>query len=179
FPYVVAHVPFGAMARDIVEAYPGEELMAHPVGTGPYVLKSWTRRSKIVLEANPDYRGFVWDFQASDEPWDQALIAAMKGKQMPQVGRVEITIIEEPQSVWLAFLQKELDYINVPPAFAPNAFDGDKLKPGMAHAARRQAAGDSSGRAAQQHRSRVQRAVAALGRADRRQDGLRCRALRR
>ncbi len=132
FPYVVAHVPFGGMAREIVEAYPGEELMAHPVGTGPYVLKSWTRRSKIILEANPDYRGFVWTFQASDEPWDQALIAAMKGKQMPQVGRVEITIIEEPQSVWLAFLQKELDYINVPPAFAPNAFDGDKLKPELA-----------------------------------------------
>jgi ABC-type transport system substrate-binding protein len=132
FPYIVAHVPFGAMAREIVEAYPGEELMAHPVGTGPYFLKSWTRRSKIVLEANPDYRGFVWDFQPSDEPWDQALIAAMKGKQMPQVGRVEITIIEEPQSVWLAFLQKELDYINVPPAFAPNAFDGDKLKPELA-----------------------------------------------
>ena len=46
--------------------------------------------------------------------------------------KVEITIIEEPQSVWLAFLQKELDYINVPPAFAPNAFDGDKLKPELA-----------------------------------------------
>jgi ABC-type transport system substrate-binding protein len=132
FPYVVAHVPFGAMAREVVEAYQGEELMAHPVGTGPYVLKTWARRSKIVLEANPDYRGFVWDFEASDEPWDQALIAAMKGKQMPQVGRVEITIIEEPQSVWLAFQQKELDYINVPPAFAPNAFDGDKLKPELA-----------------------------------------------
>ena len=34
---------------------------------------------QIVLEANPDYRGFVWDFAPSDEPWDQALIAAMKG----------------------------------------------------------------------------------------------------
>ena len=132
FPYIVAHIPFGAMAREVVEAYAGEELMAHPVGTGAYFLKSWTRRSKIVLEANPDYRGFVWDFQPSDEAWDQALIADMKGKQMPQVGRVEITIIEEPQSVWLAFQQKELDYINVPPAFAPNAFDGDNLKPQLA-----------------------------------------------
>lgn len=132
FPYIVAHVPFSAVAREVVEAYPGEELMAHPIGTGPYVLKSWTRRSKIVLEANPDYRGFIWDFQPSDEAWDQALIAAMKGKQMPQVGRVEITVIEEPQSVWLAFQQNQLDYINVPPAFAPKAFDGDKLKPELA-----------------------------------------------
>ena len=132
FPYIVAHVPMGAVAREVVQAYAGEELMAHPVGTGPYILKSWTRRSRIVLEANPDYRGFVWDFQPSDEAWDQALIADMKGKQMPQVGRVEITIIEEAQSIWLAFQQKELDYINVPPAFAPSAFDGDKLKPELA-----------------------------------------------
>jgi hypothetical protein len=27
----------------------------------------------------------------------------MKGRRMPQVGRVEITIIEEAQSRWLAF----------------------------------------------------------------------------
>jgi ABC-type transport system substrate-binding protein len=132
FPYIVAHVPMGAVAREVVQAYAGEELMAHPVGTGPYILKSWTRRSKIVLEANPDYRGFVWDFQSSGEAWDQALIAAMKGKQMPQVGRVEITIIEEAQSIWLAFQQKELDYINVPAPFAPSAFDGDELKPELA-----------------------------------------------
>ena len=31
---------------------------------------------------------------------------------MPQIGRVEISIIEEEQSRWLAFNQKELDYLN-------------------------------------------------------------------
>ena len=36
--------------------------MSNPVGTGPYMLKQWIRSSKIVLEANPDYRGFTWDF---------------------------------------------------------------------------------------------------------------------
>ena len=36
--------------------------MRNPVGTGPYKLEQWVRSSKIVLEANPDYRGFVWDF---------------------------------------------------------------------------------------------------------------------
>ena len=38
--------------------------MSNPVGTGPYYLKEWIRSSKIVLLANPDYRGFVWDFHA-------------------------------------------------------------------------------------------------------------------
>ena len=51
---------------------------------------------------------------------------------MPQVGRVEITIIEEAQSRWLAFQQKQLDYLNIPETFAPSALDGDKLKPALA-----------------------------------------------
>jgi ABC-type transport system substrate-binding protein len=131
FMYVVAHISLGVLAREVIEAY-GDDTMAHPVGTGPYFLKSWTRRSKIVLEANPEYRGFVWDFAASEPAWDDALVKDMRGKKMPQAGRVEITIIEEAQSRWLAFQQKELDYFAVPDAFAPKAVDGDRLKPAFA-----------------------------------------------
>jgi ABC-type transport system substrate-binding protein len=127
FPYIAAHTSLGAVAREVIEAY-GEDSMAHPVGTGPYLLTSWTPRAKIVLEANPSYRGFVWDFQPSDEAWDRELIRAMKGKHMPQVGRVEIVIIEEVQSRWLSFQQKALDYINLPDTFAPEALEGAKLK---------------------------------------------------
>jgi ABC-type transport system substrate-binding protein len=82
--------------------------MAHPVGTGPYMLTSWTRRSKIVLESNPEYRGFTWDFAVSEPAWDDSVVKEMRGKKMPQVGRVEITIIQEAQSRWLAFQQKQL-----------------------------------------------------------------------
>ncbi len=128
FLYITAHVPFGSMAREVVEAY-GDDLQAHPVGTGPYVLKQWTRGARIVLEANPDYRGFTWDFAAVDPAWDDAVVAAMKGKRMPQIGRVEISIIEEDQSRWLAFNQKELDYLALPATFRPQVFDADnKLK---------------------------------------------------
>jgi len=132
FPYIAAHLPSYAVAREVIEAY-GDDTLAHPVGTGPYMLKSWSRGAKIVLEANPDYRGFVWDFQPTDDPWDRALVAAMRGKKMPQIGRVEISIIEEEQSRWLAFNQKELDHINLPPAFRSEVFDADnRLKPGWA-----------------------------------------------
>jgi ABC-type transport system substrate-binding protein len=129
FLYVAAHVPFGAVAREVIEAY-GDDTLAHPVGTGPYMLKEWTRAAKIVLEANPDYRGFVWDFAAAEPAWDDAVVAAMKGKTMPRIGRVEISIIEENQSRWLAFNQKELDYLNVPETFRPQLLDASKeLKP--------------------------------------------------
>ncbi len=128
FLYITAHVPFGAVAREVVEAY-GDDVQAHPVGTGPYLLKEWTRASKIVLEANPGYRGFTWDFASSEPAWDDALVAAMRGKQMPQIGRVEISIIEEDQSRWLAFNQKELDYLALPATFRSQVFDADnKLK---------------------------------------------------
>ena len=129
FPYITAMVPAWVVAREVIEAY-GDDTMAHPVGTGPYMLKSWTRGAKIVLEANPDYRGFVWDFLPSGDPWDPKQVAAMKGKRMPQIGRVEISIIEEEQSRWLAFNQKEIDYLNLPAAFRSEVFDADKkLKP--------------------------------------------------
>jgi peptide/nickel transport system substrate-binding protein len=35
----------------------GDEYNRNPVGTGPYVLKSWTAGDRMVLEKNPDY----WD----------------------------------------------------------------------------------------------------------------------
>lgn len=129
FPYITTQLPSYAVAREVIEAY-GDDTMAHPVGTGPYMLKSWSRAAKIVLEANPEYRGFVWDFQSTGDAWDQTLVATMKGKKMPQIGRIEISIIEEEQSRWLAFNQKELDYLNVPPTFQSEVFDADKkLKP--------------------------------------------------
>ena len=129
FPYTLAHVPFGAVAREVVEKY-GDDVQAHPVGTGPYMLKEWRRAAKIVLEANPNYRDVTWDFQPSTDPWDKGVIAAMKGKKIPQIGRVEISVIEENQSRWLAFNRKELDYLSVPSTFVQQALDEEnRLKP--------------------------------------------------
>lgn len=126
FLYTLAHTPIAAMAREVVEAY-GDELMAHPVGTGPYVLKEWKRGSKIVLEANPGYRGFVWDFKPEPgSAWDEKIVAQMRGLRMPQIGRVEISVIEEEQSRWLAFQNAELDFVNVPGTFRSQVFDADR-----------------------------------------------------
>lgn len=128
FLYVTAYHSLGAVAREVVEAY-SQDSRAHPVGTGPYRLKEYVPRSKIVLEANPAYRGYVWDFKSSGEAWDEQLVRDMKGKQMPQVGRVEISIIEEEQSRWLAFQGGQLDYDKLPQIAAPTVMDGTKLKP--------------------------------------------------
>ncbi|MHB8494260.1 MAG: ABC transporter substrate-binding protein [Casimicrobiaceae bacterium] len=131
--YILAHEPTSAVAREIIDAYADESghAMAHPVGTGPYRLKEWVRGTRIVLDANPDYRGFTWNF-TSDDPADQALIAQMKGKRMPQIGRVEVSIIEEDQARLLAFKNGEIDLMDLGGVLAPNVMDGDRLRPEFA-----------------------------------------------
>ena len=131
FPQVLALPALAAVAREVVEAYPGE-VAAHPVGTGPYVLKKWVPASKIILEANPGFRGLTWNFEPGDDPVDKAIAARMRGRAMPQVGRIDISIMEEAQSSWLAFQRGELDLLNVPSTFAPVALPGGKLAPDLA-----------------------------------------------
>jgi ABC-type transport system substrate-binding protein len=99
-PYVLAHEPMSAVAQEVVAAYgdSGGRIMSNPVGTGAYKLAKWIRSSKIYLEANPDFRGFTWDFKPGSDPDAARIVAEMKGKKMPQVGRIEISIMEEDQS---------------------------------------------------------------------------------
>jgi ABC-type transport system substrate-binding protein len=123
-----------AVAREVVEAYGDESrrAMAHPVGTGPYVLKEWRRSQRIVLEASPTFREVR--FPASDAPEDRAVVAQMKGKRLPAIGRVEVSIIEESNPRLLAFEQRQLDISNpVPPDLIWNVLeDGTKLKRSLA-----------------------------------------------
>src|SRR5690349_11150311 len=131
--YILAHEPTSAVAREVIDAYAdvAGRAMANPVGTGACRLAQWVRSSKIVLEANPGYRGFTWNFTSAD-PADQKLIVEMKGKKMPQVGRVEVSIIEEDQARLLAFQSGELDLMDLGGVLAPNVLDGGKLKPEFA-----------------------------------------------
>ena len=59
-----------ASAREVVEAA-GRDIKIRAVGTGPYHLKEWKRGSRLVLEANPNYREA--SFPASDDPKYAAL----------------------------------------------------------------------------------------------------------
>jgi len=133
---ILAHNPTGAVAREVIEKYQDlqGQVMDHPVGTGPYLLArdEWVRGSKIVLLANPDFRGYIWDFKGSDSPEDQKITAAMKGKRMPQIGRVEIDVMVEDQSRWLAFRRDEVDIFELEGPLAPQALDDGKLKPELA-----------------------------------------------
>jgi ABC-type transport system substrate-binding protein len=132
FSHVLAFPLAGAVAREAIEAY-GDDTGSHPVGTGPYFVKSYTRSSKIVLEANPGYRGRVWDFQPGADPHEQEIASRMNGKKLPLIGRVEISIMEEAQSRWLAFQREQTDIEYQLAEVAPAFMTGDgKLKPELA-----------------------------------------------
>jgi oligopeptide transport system substrate-binding protein len=131
FAYLMALPNYGAVAREVIEEY-ADDTNAHPVGTGPYRLRDWKRSNKIVLEANPEFRGFIWHFAPSGDPGDPAIVAAMDGKQMPQIGTVEISVIEEQQASWLAFQNGELDVLDLRETFAPVAIPGDKVSAALA-----------------------------------------------
>jgi ABC-type transport system substrate-binding protein len=117
-----------AVAREVVERY-GDDVGAHPVGTGAYRLAYWKRSSKMVFEANPNYREEYFDGEPS--PGDAegaAILALQRGKRMPMVGRVEVYIVEETQPRWLAFLNEEYDLLyEAPSEFANVGWPGNHL----------------------------------------------------
>jgi len=122
-------VATAGIAREVIEAYADGTgwVMASPVGTGPYRLKDWRRGQRIVLEANPTFRDEV--YPESNHPDDRAF-TKLRGRKLPLVGRIEISIIEESNPRQLAFEQGDLDYVTVPPDLVPNVLDpGNKLKP--------------------------------------------------
>jgi ABC-type transport system substrate-binding protein len=127
----------GAQAREVVEFY-GEQVSAHPVGTGPFRLKQWVHSSRIVLERNPQYREVLYDAQpAADDAEGQAILARMKGRRLPLVDEVHVAIIEEAQPLWLAFANAEIDALasnagSLPGEFALLAAPNGKIAPHLA-----------------------------------------------
>jgi ABC-type transport system substrate-binding protein len=127
----------GAQAREVIEFY-GDKVDAHPVGTGPFKLKTWVRSSKIVLERNPQFREMLYDAQpAPDDVPGQAILARFKGRQLPMVDEVQVSIIPESQPFWLSFLNAEVDALvatagQVPPEYTAIAAPNGKIAPNLA-----------------------------------------------
>ncbi len=124
--------PLGAVAREVVEAY-GDQIMAHPVGTGPFRLAQWKRTSRIVLERNPTYRKEIYDFATpGNAPALARDIEKLRGRRVPLVDRVEVTIIDEAQPRWLSFDQGALDHLLVPIEYGTLVAPNGKLAPNLA-----------------------------------------------
>ncbi|QOZ24593.1 ABC transporter substrate-binding protein [Bradyrhizobium sp. CCBAU 51753] len=82
----------------------GDDYNRNPVGTGPYILKSWTAGDRMVLEKNPDY-------------WD-------KGK--PYLDRIILKPLPDAQSRFASLQSGEADIVWDDEADADNILKAQK-----------------------------------------------------
>lgn len=116
--------------HEAVKMY-GKEFLNHPVGTGPYELKSWVKNSKITLTKYEGWRGETYPSSGTEEDKKQGRLDDA-GKKVPFLDRVVVDIIIESQPVWLKFRQGDLDSIAPPKDNYDSALPGGKLSPAMA-----------------------------------------------
>ena len=131
FLFYLAVPASGVVAREVIEAYPGQA-GNHPVGTGPFMVGEWKRSDRITLLANP-YSTAVFHATPGDNPEDRAIAAALEGKRLPRVDRVEVRIAEEFQGRMLGFLNGEYDYLEqIPESMTDMVVRDGRLKPELA-----------------------------------------------
>lgn len=84
------------------------------IGTGPFMLKKWTRLSGITLVKNPDYRTSYYPSQGDRLAHSRGLLKDA-GKEIPFLDRIEFKIMKESQTRWLNFLSKKIHILkNIP-----------------------------------------------------------------
>jgi len=117
FAYFLSLCPLAcAVAREVVETY-GDRIAEHPVGSNAFRITHYARSSKMVFERNPNFRDERYAAQApADDPVSKQIAARLAGRKLPMVDRVEVSIVEEAQPRWLAFLNGEHDLIETVPA---------------------------------------------------------------
>ena len=126
YPNIEEYLTTRVIAREVVEAA-GQDIRTRAVGTGPFRLKEWKRGSRIVLEANPGY-GSV-RFPESRDPSQAELVRGMRGKPLPRIDGVEISVIEEDVTRLLEFDRGRLDYVILRGEIANRLLANGKLKP--------------------------------------------------
>ncbi len=123
FIWRLAMFQLAIVPREAVEKYE-KGFAAHPVGTGPFVLRKesdWVRNARMTVHKNPEYRDAYYPMEWMPE--DEALgLHHAAGKKIPFVDRIEFTFFVEAQPRWLELKAGNLDYSTVGQAEFPEAF---------------------------------------------------------
>jgi oligopeptide transport system substrate-binding protein len=134
--YVLTELMLGynwsPVAREVIDAYkdPGGRVMNNPVGVGPYRLATWAKGSKVKLTKNENFREEY--FLTEGEASDAETLARNKGKKIPLVGNVDVSIIEEGNPRLLSFKSGLLDYEFVGLDMIGSVLKAGKLDPELA-----------------------------------------------
>lgn len=85
---------FSVVPKEVVQFY-GDQFKLHPIGTGPFRLKTWVDDTRLDLERNANY------FKKDEN-----------GKQLPYLDIVSVSFIQEPEAAFLQFLSGDLDMLS-------------------------------------------------------------------
>ena len=107
------------------------------VGTGPYILKTFKRRQRIVLVRNMDYREDYYpkipDMKTLTEQERKSVKADIAaglyedaGKRVPFIDVLEQDFVAETYSMWMKFLSKQTDATGIPKAMFHSVITPDK-----------------------------------------------------
>jgi ABC-type transport system substrate-binding protein len=102
--YNLAHLPTAPISKAAADFW-GDNLKHHPIGTGPYVLHEMLPEQRIVLTANPIYRGGS-DVQVGD--------AIPEDQKLPHIKRLQLDYFAEDLPMWALFRQGLLDIAGIP-----------------------------------------------------------------
>ena len=110
--YWLAFLPTAPMAKEAVDYY-GPDIIKHPVGTGPFVLKQWHRGVYLEAERNPNYRDEFYPSEGGPGDAEAGLLADA-GKRVPFIDRVFWRIVVEDQPRWLLLMRGDIDINRIP-----------------------------------------------------------------
>ena len=85
----------------------------HVVGTGPYRLDQFVRKSRIVLKRNGEFREEL--YPAEGGPGDaEAGLLADAGQRVPFIDVMHLDFVPEDYSAWMRFLTRQTDASGIP-----------------------------------------------------------------
>ncbi|TAN36980.1 MAG: hypothetical protein EPN23_07025 [Verrucomicrobia bacterium] len=99
------------VAREAVAFY-GKEFVNHPIGTGPFILKSYRPNYRYEFARNPKWRatGRVDRYPTSTDPRDPPELRAAAGQPVPFLDRIVQYVVDDSTTAWLMFLTGQLEY---------------------------------------------------------------------
>jgi peptide/nickel transport system substrate-binding protein len=109
FEFYPSLTSFSIHPREAVEHFK-DDFRFHPVGTGPFVFKSWTPDQNLVLQRNPNY----W---MKDEA----------GNQLPYLDEIHFTFMKDEKTQLLEFKQGNMEEsYRIPNEFFADVVDENK-----------------------------------------------------